>query len=33
MELTLDEQQIHTLFGHHDENLRMLEDEFGVKIS
>ena len=33
MELTLDEQQTHTLFGHHDENLRMLEDEFGVKIS
>ena len=33
MELTLDEQQTHTLFGHHDENLRMLEDEFAVKIS
>jgi phosphate starvation-inducible PhoH-like protein len=33
MELTLDEQQSHTLFGHHDENLRMLEDEFAVKIS
>jgi len=33
LELTLDEQQTHTLFGHHDENLRMLEDEFGVKIS
>jgi len=33
MELTLDEQGTHTLFGHHDENLRMLEDEFGVKIS
>src|SRR4051794_34740406 len=33
MELALDEQQTHTLFGNHDENLRMLEDEFGVKIS
>src|SRR6185369_11663764 len=33
MELNLDEQQTHTLFGHHDENLRMLEDEFVVKIS
>ncbi len=33
MELTLDEQGTHTLFGNHDENLRMLEDEFGVKIS
>jgi phosphate starvation-inducible PhoH-like protein len=33
MELSLDEQQSHTLFGHHDENLRMLEDEFDVKIS
>ncbi len=33
MELTLDEQGTHTLFGHHDENLRMLEDEFAVKIS
>src|SRR3954464_1737469 len=33
MELNLDEQQSHTLFGNHDENLRMLEDEFGVKIS
>src|SRR4051794_164062 len=33
MELALDEQQTHTLFGHHDENLRMLEDEFDVKIS
>ncbi|HXG59571.1 MAG TPA: PhoH family protein [Thermoanaerobaculia bacterium] len=33
MELTLDEAGAHTLFGNHDENLRMLEDEFGVKIS
>jgi len=33
MELILDEQQTHSLFGHHDENLRMLEDEFDVKIS
>ena len=33
MELTLDEQETHTLFGNHDENLRMIEDEFGVKIS
>src|SRR5438105_7027336 len=33
MELTLDEQGTHTLFGNHDENLRMLEDAFGVKIS
>jgi phosphate starvation-inducible PhoH-like protein len=33
MELTLNEQGAHTLFGNHDENLRMLEDEFGVKIS
>jgi phosphate starvation-inducible PhoH-like protein len=33
MELTLNEHQSHTLFGNHDENLRMLEDEFGVKIS
>src|SRR3954454_24708372 len=33
MDLTLDEQQRHTIFGHHDENLRMLEDEFAVKIS
>ena len=30
MELTLDEQGTHTLFGNHDENLRMLEDEFGA---
>ncbi len=33
MELTVDEQGAHTLFGNHDENLRMLEDAFGVKIS
>jgi phosphate starvation-inducible PhoH-like protein len=33
MELTLNEQGAHTLFGNHDENLRMLEDEFDVKIS
>jgi len=33
LELTLDEQQTHTLFGNHDENIRMIEDAFGVKIS
>jgi phosphate starvation-inducible protein PhoH and related proteins len=33
MELTLDEQGAHTLFGNHDENLRMLEETFDVKIS
>jgi phosphate starvation-inducible PhoH-like protein len=33
IELTLDEQQTHTLFGHHDENLRTIEDTFDVKIS
>jgi phosphate starvation-inducible PhoH-like protein len=33
MELTLDEEGTHTLFGNHDENLRMIEDEFDVKIS
>src|SRR4029077_15441140 len=33
MELTLDDEGTHTLFGNHDENLRMLEDEFAVKIS
>ena len=33
MELTLDDEGTHTLFGNHDENLRMLEDEFKVKIS
>jgi phosphate starvation-inducible PhoH-like protein len=33
MELTVDEKGTHALFGNHDENLRMLEDEFKVKIS
>ena len=33
MQLTLNEQQTHTLFGNHDENLRLLEDAFDVKIS
>jgi phosphate starvation-inducible PhoH-like protein len=33
MELTLDEQGAHTLFGNHDENLRMIEEAFDVKIS
>ena len=33
MELKLDERGTHTLFGNHDENLRMLEDAWGVKIS
>jgi phosphate starvation-inducible PhoH-like protein len=33
LELTLDEQRSHTLFGNHDENLRTIEDAFGVKIS
>jgi len=33
MELKLDEQGAHTLFGNHDENLRMLEDAFDVRIS
>ena len=33
IELTLDEQRAHTLFGNHDENLRTIEDAFGVKIS
>jgi phosphate starvation-inducible PhoH-like protein len=33
IELTLDERQSHTLFGNHDENLRTIEDAFGVKIS
>ena len=33
IELTLDEQQAHTLFGNHDENLRTIEDTFDVKIS
>jgi len=31
--LSLNEQQSHTLFGNHDENLRTIEDSFGVKIS
>ncbi|HWW61078.1 MAG TPA: phosphate starvation-inducible protein PhoH, partial [Thermoanaerobaculia bacterium] len=33
IELTVDEHGAHTLFGNHDENLRTLEDEFGVRIS
>src|SRR6185436_1422805 len=33
IELTLDEKGTHTLFGNHDENLRTIEDAFGVKIS
>ena len=33
MELRLDDEGAHTLFGNRDENLRMLEDAFGVKIS
>ena len=33
MELTLDEKGIHTLFGNHDENLRIIEDEFNVRVS
>jgi len=33
IDLTLDEQQAHTLFGNHDEHLRTIEDAFGVKIS
>src|SRR5436853_1853094 len=33
MELRLDDEGTQTLFGNRDENLRMLEDEFGVKIS
>jgi phosphate starvation-inducible PhoH-like protein len=33
IELTLNEQQSHTLFGNHDENLRTIEDAFDVKIS
>ena len=33
IELTLNEQQAHTLFGNHDENLRTIEDAFAVKIS
>src|SRR4051794_29336021 len=33
MELRLDDEGIQALFGNRDENLRMLEDEFKVKIS
>jgi phosphate starvation-inducible protein PhoH and related proteins len=33
IQLTLDEQRAHTLFGNHDENLRTIEDAFNVKIS
>jgi phosphate starvation-inducible protein PhoH and related proteins len=33
MELRLDEQGTHVLFGNHDENLRMIEDAFDVRIS
>ena len=33
IELTLDEQGTHTLFGNHDEHLRALEAAFDVKIS
>ena len=33
MELILDDEGTHILFGNHDENLRMLEDQFGVQIS
>jgi phosphate starvation-inducible protein PhoH and related proteins len=33
MQMILDEQGSHTLFGNHDENLRMIEDAFGVRIS
>jgi phosphate starvation-inducible protein PhoH and related proteins len=33
IDLTLDEQQTHTLFGNHDENIRTIEDAFRVKIS
>jgi phosphate starvation-inducible PhoH-like protein len=33
IELTLDEQRTHTLFGNHDENLRTIEDAFRVKVS
>jgi phosphate starvation-inducible PhoH-like protein len=33
IELTLDEKGTHALFGHHDENLRTIEDAFSVKIS
>jgi phosphate starvation-inducible PhoH-like protein len=33
IELTVDEQGTHTLFGNHDEHLRALEEAFEVKIS
>jgi len=33
MALTLTDEGVHTLFGVHDENLRMLEDQFRIKIS
>jgi phosphate starvation-inducible PhoH-like protein len=33
MELILDEKGIQTLFGNHDENLRIIEDEFNVRVS
>ncbi len=33
IQLNLDEQRAHTLFGNHDENLRTIEDAFDVKIS
>jgi phosphate starvation-inducible PhoH-like protein len=33
VDLTLNEQQTHVLFGNHDENLRTIEDAFQVKIS
>jgi phosphate starvation-inducible PhoH-like protein len=33
MELILNEEGTHQLFGNHDENLRMIENEFNVKIS
>src|SRR5216684_3545595 len=33
MELRLDDEGTQALFGNRDENLRMLEDEFGVRIS
>src|SRR5207244_13167120 len=33
MELTLDDEGTHTRFGNHDEDVRVLEDEVGVKIS
>ncbi len=33
MELTVDEQGAHILFGNRDEHLRMIEDEFKVRVS